>query len=180
MPEQVTSIFNNETDVLDLIIYSIDDVAYPDNIFKCLTVNDIEYTNKDIVIEHNFNTNNINSLIKVTITIENNQAERIKAIFNSVILDRKKIIYDLPDYQALYNEKLYELYFYNPNMNLNYDLPLTNQTLQKVYNQDTNKYVESVDEITVYASEYNQTIYITCNDTENVKWSDINITDTKR
>ena len=89
-------------------------------------------------------------------------------------------MYDLPDYQSLYDEELLNIYRkenYKIN-NLNYDLPLNNKTLNNVYTYTKNKYVNSIDEIIVYTSEYNQTFYLTvCNDTENIKWSEIEYID---
>lgn len=177
IPEQIlkNTDFNSENDIFDLIIYSIDDQVYPENSFKCITVNNIEYTGKDVIITHNFNTNNIDSIIRVTLNIDGTIIDNLKAIYNNLILNRKQIMYDLPDYQSLYDEELLNIYHkenYEIN-NLNYDLPLNN-----VYTYTKNKYVNSIDEITIYTSEYNQAFYLTFfNNTENIKWSELEYTD---
>jgi hypothetical protein len=143
-------------------------------------VNDIEYTGKDIIIAHNFNTNNIDSIIRVTLNIDGTTIDNLKTVFNNLILNRTQVMYDLPDYQSLYDEELLNIYRkenYEIN-NLNYDLPLNNKTLNNVYTSTKNKYINLIDEIIVYTSEYNQTFYLTFfNDTENIKWSEIEYTD---
>jgi hypothetical protein len=69
-----------------------------------------------------------------------------------------------------------EIYF-----NSNYDLPLNNEALNQIYNYPTSKFIDTIDEITIYTSEYNQTIYLTFfNDTENVKWTEVEHIDAYR
>jgi hypothetical protein len=185
IPEQISRNFNNDNDILDLIVYSIDDQVYTNNSFKCKSIENIKYTNKDVIINHEFNTNNIDSIIRVTLNNDDNNLNdltHLKAIFNNVILNRKQVVYDLPDYQTLYHEALLKMYENNEiYFNSTYDLPLNNETLNQIYNYPTNKYIDAIDEIIIYTSEYNQTIYLTFfNDSENVKWTEVEHIDAYR
>ena len=150
--QELTEFLNNH--FLSLTIYSIDNKVYPNNVFTSKEFKNIKYNGSDIRLIHNFHTNSIDSIIRLSITNEFGKVEKSKGFFNNLLMDKISLTYDFPDHTAMFN-----------------------QNFDNIYDSTLNKYLNSNNDIIIYTSQYSQLIYITANDTENIKWNTINITD---
>lgn len=157
LPQQLL----NKNYTLSLIIYSIDNKQYIDNAFSfAQTTNEIQ-SDSDIEFAHNLNTINLDTIVRLK-----KDNIQLKCLYNNVLLNRKEIIYDLPDYSSMF-------YDTNDKINTN-DINLTDIYL----NSKQSKFTGYTADVIVYTNQYIQNIYLTPGkNTGNISWENEIITD---